>query len=64
MEAKHSALQWVSEGNHNLIDSIGELLEAKTGLMLTKIKLDMVSYAKDLNMDCASLKKGRRSEQK
>ena len=45
-----------SGGNYNLIESIGGLLEVKTGLMLTQIKLDIATNAKDLKLDNASLK--------
>ena len=54
--SKPSTSQRVSGGNRDLIESIGNLLVAKTGLILTKIKLDIATNAKDLKMDNASLK--------
>ena len=56
MEAKPTASQRVAGVNRNLIDRIGELLEAKTGLMLNRIKFDMATNAKELKTDCASLR--------
>ena len=41
------------QGN-SLIESIGELLEAKTGLMLTQMKLNMATSIKDLKLDNAN----------
>ena len=41
------------QGN-SLIESIGELLEAKTGLMLTQMKSNMATSIKDLKLDNAN----------
>ena len=56
MEAKPITSQRVAGGNRDLIDSIGNLLEAKTGLMLNRIKFDIATNAKELKTDCASLR--------
>ena len=53
-KSEPSTLQEVRQVQGNaLIESIGELLEAKTGLMLTQMKLNMATSIKDLKLDNA-----------
>ena len=49
------------EGN-TLIESIGELLEAKTSLMVSEIKLNIATNVKDLKLDSATLKSELKSD--
>ena len=56
MEAKPTTSQRVAGVNHDLIESIGDLLEAKPGRMLNRIKVDMATNTKELKTDCASLR--------
>ena len=63
VESKHSTSQEVYEARRNpLIESIGELLEAETGLMLSQIKLDIATNVKDLKLDNASMKNELKSD--
>ena len=57
MKSKPSASQEVHKLKSNtLIESIGELLEAKTSLMVSEIKLNIATNAKDLKLDMNNLK--------
>ena len=51
-KSKPLTLQEVRKLKSNtLIESIGELLEAKTSLMISEIKLNIATNAKDLKVD-------------